>query len=94
MLAVARALMINPKLLLLDEPTAGLAPIAADAVFEQIETLHEARGATIIIVEQDAERSLSISDTGYVLAMGQNEFDGSADQILKNDQIRKAYLGG
>jgi len=94
MLAMGRALMTEPSLILLDEPSAGLAPIAADAVFEQIETMHEARGAAIIIVEQDAERSLSISDRGYVLAMGQNEFDGSADQILKNDQIRKAYLGG
>jgi len=94
MLAMGRALMTEPSLILLDEPSAGLAPKAADAVFEQIETMHEERGAAIIIVEQDAERSLSISDRGYVLAMGQNEFDGSADQILKNDQIRKAYLGG
>jgi len=94
MLAMGRALMTKPSLILLDEPSAGLAPKAADAVFEQIETMHEERGAAIIIVEQDAERSLSISDRGYVLTMGQNEFDGSADQILKNDQIRKAYLGG
>ncbi len=94
MLAMGRALMTEPSLILLDEPSAGLAPKAADAVFEQIETMHEERGAAIIIVEQDAERSLSISARGYVLAMGQNEFDGSADQILKNDQIRKAYLGG
>ncbi len=94
MLAMGRALMTEPNLILLDEPSAGLAPKAADAVFEQIGIMHEARGSAIIIVEQDAERSLSISDRGYVLAMGQNEFDGSADQILSNDQIRKAYLGG
>ena len=94
MLAMGRALMTEPRLILLDEPSAGLAPKAADAVFEQIGTMHEARGAAIIIVEQDAERSLGISDRGYVLTMGQNEFDGSADQILNNDQIRKAYLGG
>ena len=94
MLAMGRALMTEPRLILLDEPSAGLAPKAADAVFEQIGTMHETRGAAIIIVEQDAERSLGISDRGYVLAMGQNEFDGSADQILNNDQIRKAYLGG
>ena len=94
MLAMGRALMTEPGLILLDEPSAGLAPIVADTVFEQIETMHETGGVAIIIVEQDAERSLSISDRGYVLAMGQNEFDGSADQILNNDQIRKAYLGG
>ena len=94
MLAMGRALMTEPCLILLDEPSAGLAPQAADTVFNQIGIMHKTRGAAIIIVEQDAERSLSISDRGYVLAMGQNEFDGSADQILKNSQIRKAYLGG
>ncbi len=94
MLAMGRALMTEPRLILLDEPSAGLAPSAADAVFHQIKGMHESRGTTIIIVEQDAQRSLSISDKGYVLATGQNEFDGAADQILSNEQIRKAYLGG
>ncbi|MCK4682962.1 ABC transporter ATP-binding protein [Candidatus Bipolaricaulota bacterium] len=94
MLAMGRALMTEPHLILLDEPSAGLAPRAADAVFDQIKGMHESRGTTIIIVEQDAQRSLSISDKGYVLATGQNEFDGAADQILNNEQIRKAYLGG
>jgi len=86
--------MTEPRLILLDEPSAGLAPSAADAVFDQINAMHESQGTAIIIVEQDAQRSLSISDKGYVLAMGQNEFEDSADQILSNDQIRKAYLGG
>ena len=94
MLAMGRALMTEPHLILLDEPSAGLAPRAADAVFDQIKGMHESRGTTIIIVEQDAQRSLSISNKGYVLATGQNEFDGAADQILNNEQIRKAYLGG
>lgn len=94
MLAMGRALMTEPSLILLDEPSAGLAPKVADAIFDQIGNMHETRGAAIIIVEQDAERSLSISDRGYVLAMGQNEFTDSADQILNNEQIRKAYLGG
>lgn len=94
MLAIGRALMTTPRLILLDEPSAGLAPKAAEAVFKQIQAINEAQGTAIVIVEQDAKRSLSISNRGYVLAMGQNEFDGSADQILKNDQIRKAYLGG
>jgi ABC-type branched-subunit amino acid transport system ATPase component len=94
MLAMGRALMTEPILILLDEPSAGLAPKIADAVFAQIENMHSAKSTAIIIVEQDAERSLGISDRGYVLAMGQNEFDDSADQILNNSQIRKAYLGG
>jgi len=94
MLAMGRALMTEPRLILLDEPSAGLAPNAAGAVFTNIERMHKEERTTIIIVEQDAQRSLSISDRGYVVAMGQNEFDGSADQILNNSQIRKAYLGG
>jgi len=78
---------------LLDEPSAGLAPKAADAVFNQISNLHK-EGIGIIIIEQDAYRSLNISDRGYVLAMGENHFDGSADTILNNEQIREAFLGG
>jgi len=93
MLGMSRALMTEPDLLLLDEPSAGLAPKVADAVFNQINNLHK-RGIGIIIIEQDAHKSLSISDRGYVLAMGQNYFDGSADKILSNEQIREAFLGG
>jgi len=93
MLAMGRALMTEPDLLLLDEPSAGLAPKVAEAVFNQIKNLHK-EGIGIIIIEQDAYRSLSISHRGYVLAMGQNHFDGSADKILNNEQIREAYLGG
>ena len=93
MLAMGRALMTEPDLLLLDEPSAGLAPKAADAIFNQISNLHK-EGIGIIIIEQDAYRSLNISDRGYVLAMGQNYFDGSADKILSDDQIRGAFLGG
>jgi len=93
MLGMSRALMTEPDLLLLDEPSAGLAPKVADAVFNQINNLHK-MGIGIIIIEQDAHKSLSISDRGYVLAMGQNYFDGSADKILSNEQIREAFLGG
>ncbi|RLB29991.1 MAG: ABC transporter ATP-binding protein [Deltaproteobacteria bacterium] len=93
MLGMSRALMTEPDLLLLDEPSAGLAPKVADAVFNQINNLHK-RGIGIIIIEQDAHKSLSISDRGYVLAMGQNYFNGSADKILSNEQIREAFLGG
>lgn len=93
MLGMGRALMTQPSLILLDEPSAGLAPKITEAVFNQIRSLHE-EGIAFIIIEQDAYGSLNISDRGYVLAMGQNQFDDSADKILNNDQIRAAYLGG
>jgi ABC-type branched-subunit amino acid transport system ATPase component len=93
MLGMGRALMTQPSLILLDEPSAGLAPKITEAVFNQIRSLHE-EGIAFIIIEQDAYGSLNISDRGYVLAMGQNQFDDSADKILNNDQIREAYLGG
>jgi ABC-type branched-subunit amino acid transport system ATPase component len=93
MLGMGRALMTQPSLILLDEPSAGLAPKITEAVFYQIRSLHE-EGIAFIIIEQDAYGSLNISDRGYVLAMGQNQFDDSADKILNNDQIREAYLGG
>ncbi len=93
MLALSMALMTQPDLLLLDEPSAGLAPKVAEEVFNQINILHK-EGIGIMIIEQDAHRSLSISDRGYVLTMGQNHFDGSADKILGDEQIREAFLGG
>ncbi|UCG65342.1 MAG: ABC transporter ATP-binding protein [Deltaproteobacteria bacterium] len=93
MLAMSMALMTEPALLLLDEPSAGLSPKVAEEVFNQIQSLHQ-KGIGILIIEQDAHRSLSISDRGYVLALGQNHFDGSADKILSDDQIREAFLGG
>ena len=93
MLAMSRALMTAPGLLLLDEPSAGLSPKIADEVFSQIKRLHT-EGIGILIIEQDAEKSLGISDRGYVLTLGQNHFDGSADTILNDPQIREAFLGG
>jgi ABC-type branched-subunit amino acid transport system ATPase component len=93
MLAMSMALMTEPDLLLLDEPSAGLSPKISDEVFNQIMSLHQ-KGIGVLIIEQDAYRSLNISDRGYVLAMGQNHFEGSADTILNDPQIREAFLGG
>ena len=93
MVAMGSALMVNPKLILLDEPSAGLAPMATMSLFDKIKEINKI-GTTLIIVEQNAHESLGISDRGYVLAMGQNEFEGEADRILSNEQIRRTYLGG
>jgi ABC-type branched-subunit amino acid transport system ATPase component len=93
MLAMARALMTEPSLLLLDEPSAGLSPKVSASVFERIREIHQ-RGKSIIIVEQDAYQSLGISNRGYVLAMGQKEYEDEAHKILDSRKIREAYLGG
>jgi ABC-type branched-subunit amino acid transport system ATPase component len=94
MLGMARALMSEPEILMLDEPSAGLSPKMAEEVFLTIAGIHKKLGSAILIIEQDAYQSLSISDRGYVLAMGRNEFEDSADKILSNQKIREAYLGG
>jgi ABC-type branched-subunit amino acid transport system ATPase component len=93
MVAMGSALMVDPKLILLDEPSAGLAPAAALTLFDKIREINAA-GTAILIVEQNAYESLEISQRGYVLAMGQNEFEDHAVNILNNPQIKKAYLGG
>ncbi|MBW1730268.1 MAG: ABC transporter ATP-binding protein [Deltaproteobacteria bacterium] len=94
MLGMARALMTNPELLLLDEPSAGLSPKASEEVFLTIADMHDRLEKSIIIIEQDAYQSLSISDRGYVLVMGKNEFEDKAERILSNPKIKEAYLGG
>ncbi|WOC16004.1 ABC transporter ATP-binding protein [Pseudochrobactrum sp. MP213Fo] len=91
--ALSAALMTDPRLLLIDEPSAGLSPVAAAGIFDHIESLRSSERA-IMIVEQNAQISLSISDWGYVLAGGLNEFDGTPEDILGNEKVRKAYLGG
>jgi branched-chain amino acid transport system ATP-binding protein len=92
MLAIGRALIIKPKLLMLDEPSLGLAPKVVDAVFEQVKAIH-AEGVTILIVEQNAKRALSIADHGYVIDLGNIRFEGTGESLLNNPDVQKAYLG-
>ncbi|MFQ6055048.1 MAG: ABC transporter ATP-binding protein [Methanosarcinales archaeon] len=92
MLAIARALMTNPKLLLLDEPSAGLAPKLVDRLMEKIMAIRE-RGSSILLIEQNAKKALQISDRGYVMAMGKKVFEGTANDILDHKEIGKLYLG-
>ena len=94
MLGMARALMNDPELLMLDEPSAGLSPKVSEELFSIIADIHSKIASAIIMIEQDAYQSLSISDRGYVLVMGQNEFEDRAEKILSNEKIREAYLGG
>ena len=93
MLAMGRALMANPKLLMLDEPSMGLAPILVDQIFEIIERLHLA-GTTILLVEQNAQMALSVADRGYVLETGRVTLTGPGRQLLADEAVKKAYLGG
>jgi branched-chain amino acid transport system ATP-binding protein len=92
MLAIGRALMSNPKILLLDEPSMGLAPILVDQVFESIQEINKA-GVTILLVEQNAYVALQIAHYGYVLESGQIVLEGDAKTLIANEDIRKAYLG-
>ncbi len=93
MLAIGRALMSEPRLLLLDEPTLGLAPLIIAQIFEIIETIR-ADGVTVFLVEQNANRALSIADRGYVLENGRLVLEDTGKSLLANPDIRKAYLGG
>ena len=93
MLAMGRGLMANPKLLMLDEPSMGLAPILVEQIFEIIESLHKA-GTTILLVEQNAQMALSVATRGYVLETGRVTLTGTGQELLRNDDVRKAYLGG
>jgi ABC-type branched-subunit amino acid transport system ATPase component len=93
MVAMARALMPDPQLLLLDEPSAGLAPAFVDAIFEKIQEVNRA-GVTIVMVEQNAKRALAMSDRGYVLDLGKDRFEGPGKQLLEDPKVAELYLGG
>jgi len=93
MLAIGRALMSHPKLLMLDEPSMGLAPILVEQIFDIIKELNQA-GTTILLVEQNAQMALSIADRGYVLETGRIVTSADAQSLLNDDAVKKAYLGG
>ena len=93
MLAMGRGLMSNPKLLMLDEPSMGLAPILVEQIFDIIKRLHQA-GTTILLVEQNAQMALSVADRGYVLETGRIVATGTGQELLRDAAVKKAYLGG
>ena len=92
MLAMGRALMANPEILLLDEPSMGLAPVLVDSIFETIQQLH-ASGTTILLVEQNARMALQVASRGYVIQTGEVVLDDSAEKLNENEMVRKAYMG-
>jgi ABC-type branched-subunit amino acid transport system ATPase component len=93
MLAMARALMPDPQVLLLDEPSAGLAPAFVDAIFAKVEDINRA-GVTVVMVEQNARRALAMSNRGYVLDLGRNRFEGPGSELLDDPKVAELYLGG
>jgi len=94
MLAIGRALMSKPELLLLDEPSLGLAPLLVKTIFEKIVEINRERGLTILLVEQNANRALEISSFGYVLETGKITLQGDSASLRQNPQVKSAYLGG
>lgn len=93
-LEIGRALILNPRLMILDEPSLGLAPITARMVFDTIKSLRENTGITILMVEQNARSGLAISDRGYVLELGRERLEGPAHQLLDDPKVAQLYLGG
>ena len=93
MLAMSRALMSHPKIMMLDEPSMGLAPILVDQIFDIIKQLHAA-GTTILLVEQNASKALQIADRAYVLETGKVTLSGTGAELAQSPEVKKAYLGG
>lgn len=94
MLEIGRALMYNPKLLLMDEPSAGLAPLITKMIFEKIEYLNQEIGLTVLMIEQNARQGLEISNRGYVLQLGENSYEGPSQDLLNDPEVRRGFLGG
>ncbi|MBV7332854.1 ABC transporter ATP-binding protein [Chloroflexi bacterium TSY] len=94
MLEIGRALMWDPQLVLMDEPSAGLAPVITKAIFRAIRRLNEEINLTVLMIEQNARQGLEISDRGYVLELGRNSYEGTGQELLDNDEVRRAFLGG
>jgi branched-chain amino acid transport system ATP-binding protein len=92
MLAIARGMMARPRLLMLDEPSMGLAPVIVDVIFETIKKLNQ-EGTTILLVEQNAAMALQVANRGYVLETGTVSLEGTGQELLRNEQVRKSYLG-
>ena len=93
MLAIGRAIMSRPKLLLLDEPSLGIAPILVQEIFREIEEIRREDGTTILLVEQNAHMALRLADRGYVIETGNIVYEDAADALLDNPKVREAYLG-
>ncbi len=94
MLEIGRALMWEPRLMLMDEPSAGLAPLITKTIFRNIKRLNEEIGLTVLMIEQNARQGLEISHRGYVLELGQNSYEGTGQELLHNNEVRRAFLGG
>ena len=92
-LEMGRAMLLNPRLMFLDEPSLGLSPLMANEVFDKVEEIRAA-GSTMLVVEQNADRSLQMSDYAYVLETGRNKHDGPAEEIRTNEEVKRLYLGG
>jgi len=94
MLAIGRALMSKPKLLLLDEPSMGLAPLFVKEIFRVFKQINREQGTTILLVEQNARAALQLADQGYVLETGRVVLEGPGQDLLNNEEVKRAYLGG
>jgi ABC-type branched-subunit amino acid transport system ATPase component len=93
MLEIGRALMLEPKLILLDEPSAGLAPVINKMIIRTLRCLNKEFGLTVLIIEQNAHQGLQISDRGYVLELGKNSYEGTGQELIDNPEVRRAFLG-
>lgn len=94
MLEIGRALMLEPQLLLMDEPSAGLAPLITKNIFQQVQYLNRELGLTILMIEQNARQGLEFSHRGYVLELGKNSYQGTGRELIENAEVRRAFLGG